>query len=212
MHSLIKTVSKITRKYIRKITNNYYKKKYSTRYTGNGYSLVTSNCIGGIINNRLGQPQNSPTFNLWFEQSDFIKFVINLEYYLNQDLVFIDSKEHSYPVAKLDDIQVNFQHYHSVEEARDGWERRKKRIKWDSIYIIMYEDDVTREELMLLENVSCKKLIVLTSSKNNLDLPYLKYIEKDKHGRDNDFVFLDSDFLGRLTFEKQWDYVEWLNN
>ena len=189
----------------------YYTKKYSKKFSGGGYTLITSNWIGGIINKRVGQPQNSPTFNLWILQSDFIKFVLNLQYYLKQELEFIDS-EYNYPVAKLGDIKINFAHYYSELEAEEAWERRKERIIGDNIYIIMYEDEVTREQLLELQKVKCKKLIVLTDSKENLDIPYLKYIKKDLHDRENDYVFLDTDFWGRMTFEKQWDYVAWLNS
>ena len=211
MGELVRNFSKISRRIIKKITMNHYTKINMKRFKPENYSLITSNCIGGIINNRLGQPQNSPTFNLWIPQANFIKFVKNLHYYMEQELSFVESPYH-YPAAMLDDIPIYFTHYSSEDEARSGWERRKKRIVWDNIYIIMYEDEVTREDLLQLYDVECKKLIVLTGSKENLDLPFMKYIEKDKHGRENDYVFLDSDFTGKMTFEKQWDYVGWLNN
>ena len=74
----------------------------------------------------------------------------------------------------------------------------------------MYEDEVTRDQLLKLKDYSMyKKIKVLTCKKDNLDLPFMQYIEKDTHNRENDYVFLDSDFLGRMTFEKQWDYVSW---
>ena len=129
---------------------------------------------------------------------------------MEQKLVFVDSP-FNYPAALLDDVHINFTHYKTKEDAREGWEKRKPRIKWDKNYIILYEDEVTREQLLQLKDVECKKLIVLTGFKDNLDLPFMKYIKKDIHGRENDYVFLDTDFLGRITFEKQWDYVSWLN-
>lgn len=57
MSNLARNISKGSRRLIKKYTKNYYTKKYSKKYNGEGYSLITSNCIGGIINNRLGQPQ-----------------------------------------------------------------------------------------------------------------------------------------------------------
>lgn len=203
-------LSKIIRKVIRKVTKSFYQKKYRKKFRGRAYSIISSNCIGGVINNRVGQPQNSPTVNLWIPYTEFIKFIHNLHYYINKNLVFIKTK-YEYPVAVIDDVHIHFLHYSTKEQAEECWEKRKKRIIWDNIYIILYEDNLTRTQLLQLSNVECKKLIVLTSSKKNLDLPFIKYIEKDKHGRENDFVFLDTDFLGRMTFEKQWDFVAWLN-
>lgn len=212
MNKLIKTISKLIRRNIKKITKNHYRKKYSKKLTNNNYTIFSSNCIGGIINNRVGHTQNSPTFNLWFLQAEFIDFLEKPKYWLDQELEFIES-EYSYPVAKLGGvIHVFFTHYRSENEAREGWEKRKARIDWNNIYVIMYEDEVTREQLLRLLDYSIyKKIKVLTSSKDNLDLPFMQYIEKDNHNRENDYVFLDSDFKGKMTFEKQWDYVSWLN-
>lgn len=210
MNSFVRRISSVTRTVIKKRTKNYYRRYYSKKYHGGEYTLLSSNCIGGIINNRVGQPQNSPTFNLWISQSEFITFVLDLRHYLQQDLRFIDTT-FNYPVAMLDDIHIYFSHYQSCKQAKEEWDKRKKRIIWDNIYIILYEDKVTREELLQLSRVECKKLIVLTEHKDNLDLPFMYYIERDKHGREDNNVFLDTDFLGRRTFEKQWDFVEWLN-
>lgn len=210
MKSVSANLSKIIRKVMKRITKGFYQKWYRKKFKGDAYSIICSNCIGGIINNRVGQPQNSPTFNLWIPQAEFIKFVQNIHYYMEQNLVFVETSFH-YPVAMLDDIHVYFLHYATEKQAKDGWEKRKKRIVWDNLFVIMYEDKVTREQLLQLNSVQCKKLIVLTGKKDNLDLPFMKYIEKDRHGRENDYVFLDTDFFGRMTFEKQWDFVSWLN-
>lgn len=210
MKFLLANLSKIIRKVIRKVTKSFYQKKYRKKFRGRAYSIISSNCIGGVINNRVGQPQNSPTVNLWIPHTEFIKFIQNLRYYIDQNLVFIKTK-YEYPVAVIDDVHIHFLHYSTKELAETCWEKRKKRIIWDNLYIILYEDNLTREQLLQLKNVECKKLIVLTGSKKNLDLPFVKYIERDKHGRENDFVFLDTDFGGKMTFEKQWDFVTWLN-
>lgn len=208
--NIIKIPSKLIRRYISKATRKHYQKQYKARLKKTDYTIFASNCIGGIITNRLGQPFNSPTVNLWILQKEFIRFLQNPRYYLEQDLHFIES-EYKYPVAELGDIKVNFTHYHSAEEAEEAWKRRIDRIHWDNIYAVLYEDEVTREDLLLLKDLDYKGLVVLTNSKENLDLPFMQYIEKDTHGRENDYVYLDTDFTGKMTFEKQWDFVSWIN-
>lgn len=87
---------------------------------------------------------------------------MNPKEYLNKELVFVDS-EYPHPVAMLGDIRIHFNHSRDEEEARNDWERRKKRIEWDNLYIIMYDrDNLSRKQILSLKQVKCKRLIVLS--------------------------------------------------
>lgn len=175
------------------------------------FSILCSNCIGGIIYHRLGLQFNSPTVNLWIRQYDFIKLIMNPTEYLNKELVFVDS-EYPHPVAMLGDIRIHFNHSRDEEEARNDWERRKKRIEWDNLYIIMYDrDNLSREQILSLKQVKCKRLIVLSERNIYSYIDYVYHIDRPNKGRDSEHVFLDTDFFGLRTFEKQWDFVKWLN-
>ena len=56
------------------------------------FSLITPNCIGGIIYHRLGVEFKSPTINLLFpDKKQYLRFVLNLPQYLSKDLKFIDN-------------------------------------------------------------------------------------------------------------------------
>lgn len=44
-------------------------------------SIISTNCIGGVLSHDLGLQFKSPTVNLFFRAEDFIKFCENLEYY-----------------------------------------------------------------------------------------------------------------------------------
>jgi uncharacterized protein (DUF1919 family) len=152
----------------------------------------------------------SPTINLWISQKDFIKFVLDLKGYLAEELVFIES-QYDYPVALLRDIKVYFAHYKTVEDAQSAWNRRKVRVNFDNLYIIMYDrDGITREDLLKIRDLPCKSRIVL--SEHIRDYEGVDYIKTIKAGRGtfgNQFV--DADGLGIYTFEKQFDYTSWLN-
>ena len=53
-----------------------------------------------------------------------------------------------FPVAKLDDIEIYFMHYTSVEEARQKWERRKQRMnRSNMIYKLSQREFCTREDV-----------------------------------------------------------------
>ena len=176
------------------------------------FSILCSNCIGGIIYNRLGLKFESPTINLWIPYKDFYRLCERPKYYFDKRLLFIDDNSVDYPVAMLDDIRINFNHSKTREEAANDWNRRKERLDINNLYIITYERmDITREDLIKLSKVKCKKLIVLTEKRDNIDLPFMKYIKRDAKGRPDAQVFLDKNIFGIRTFERKWDFVKWLN-
>lgn len=108
------------------------------------FTIISNNCWGGFIYQKYGLKYQSPTIGLFFVGNDYIKFCGNLQYYINQPLKFIpfeSSKnyelikktETTYPVGKLDDIEIYFMHYDSEEEALVKWKRRAKRINPNKI-------------------------------------------------------------------------------
>ena len=46
-----------------------------------------------------------------------------------------------YPIGSLGDIKIYFMHYSSCTEAKETWEKRKARIKWDRIFVIATDKD-----------------------------------------------------------------------
>lgn len=182
-------------------------KDVRNRIKNDNFSIICSNCIGGVIYHRLGKRFLSPTVNLWFDQNDFFKFVSDLKGYLQKDLEF--ENETPYPIAKLGDITIHFNHYHSEDEARACWIRRKERINFNNLYIIMYDrDGITESDIRKLENIPCRSKIVL-SDKIHAEIPYVKTLVPSNNP--NGCQFMDTDDYGLYTFEKQFDFVEWLN-
>ncbi|EKH1709658.1 DUF1919 domain-containing protein [Campylobacter lari] len=115
-------------------------------------SIFSNNCIAGFLYNDYNIKFYSPTINLQFTPMDFIKFCSNIDFYLsikleeNQDMQIAEEQfalisnvkiNKQFPVGKLGDILVFFQHYRSFKEAADKWEDRKKRVTRNNIYIIL---------------------------------------------------------------------------
>lgn len=134
------------------------------------FTIISNNCWGGIISEKYGLKKNSPTCGLLIEGEDYIKFCRKLKYYTAQQLVFIPFQEGKYsylysglsfPVAKLDDIEIYFMHYSSESEAAEKWYRRCKRINWNNIVYKLSERESFDKELMIefmslpLENKIC---------------------------------------------------------
>lgn len=143
-------------------------------------------------------------------QRDFIKFVSNLREYIDKELVFVND-EYDYPVAILNDIKIYFNHFKTEQDARENWGRRKIRINYDNIYIIMYDvENLTENDLLQLKNVRCQNMVVLSSNERS-NLEFVKKITPNLD-RVNGAQFLDKDKYGMRTYEKQWNFVEWLNS
>lgn len=71
-------------------------------------TLLCPNCIGGILFHDLGLKFQSPTVNIMMTQTDFVRFVLNLDYYLSQELSFFKKTGYNCPCAHLADITVHF--------------------------------------------------------------------------------------------------------
>lgn len=196
--------------FFRKNYEKMWQNSWRKRLTNDNFSILCPNCIGGLIYHRLGKPFLSPTINLWMNQRDFLKFILNLKSYLKLELYFINSK-FDYPVATLGDITLHFNHYHNADEAASCWERRKKRIHYDNLFIIMYDKDgLSKEDIRSIENIKCRGRIVI-SNQEYPDLDYVKTIPVNMNDPKKRYRLDMNKWTGKRRFEQKIDIVRWLN-
>lgn len=75
---------------VKRIIRPRYIKRIRDEYKLEGSpSIIASNCIAGEMYNDLGLKFTSPTINLFFREKDFLKFVLDLKYYISQKLIFV---------------------------------------------------------------------------------------------------------------------------
>ncbi len=180
----------------------------------NNFTIVSNNCWGAHVYRYFNMPYDSPTIGLYFYAEDYVKFVYNFRYYIDQDLQFVsykDSKhktelerknETNVPIGVLGDIEIVFLHYKSVEEAREKWNRRKERIHWDNLFFKMSEQNLCNIELLRrFDALSVEKKIVFVSTDYSLE---------------SQVIF--DDYLGNgevsndtLNFRKYINIIKWLN-
>lgn len=127
---------KQARNRVRDITINYNNRR---KLTNHDFTLIASDCTGGMIYHDLNQKFLSPTINMYFDAKDYIKFIKNAQDYLDVPMVELqeESKAEGYPVVLLKDIKLHLVHYISVEEAQEKWNQRKRRINWDNCFYVM---------------------------------------------------------------------------
>ena len=191
-----------------KLVNIIYERYMRIRLQNKDFTILCSNCMGGIIYHRLGLQFRSPTVNLWMRQRDFLKLAMKPREYMDEKLVFIES-EYSYPVAQLGDIKIYFNHSKDEETARKDWERRKKRINYDNLFLIMFDrENLSDKEILILEDAPCKGKIVLSPMERK-EIPFVKTIVPKNRPMGKQYH--DKDWFGLRTFEKHFDFVRWLN-
>lgn len=181
------------------------------------FTIISANCIGGVIYHDLGLRFDSPTINLWFMAQDFLRFIKNLRYYLSLDNLMEDveeTKKNNYPVGTLGKgkkrIKIYFMHYPDFKTAREKWNLRKQRIHYDNLYIIMTDRDGADEKLIKdFDSLKFPHKVMLTGR----DYPQYKstyYIHDcEENGHLGAWYQSDNMFSPR-RFE-QFNYVDFFN-
>jgi uncharacterized protein (DUF1919 family) len=116
-------------------------KVYSHRklFRDGSLTVISQNCIGGVFSHDMHLPFQSPTVNLCIPAADYVKFVNNLEHYLQMEPELHWGEE--YPVGRLDDVEILFVHYDTCLEASEAWERRKKRVNLQNVLVLSTDRD-----------------------------------------------------------------------
>ena len=137
-------------------------------------SIICRHCWGGLLYHTLGLQFRSPFINMFIMEADFNKLAKNFNHYMQQELVFLKEGHdpilnHNYPIVKLDDITIYFNHYTSFEEAKTKWEERKKRINYDNLFF----ETTTEEKNLALEFNSLQLPRKICFTRFNIDSPYI---------------------------------------
>lgn len=201
--------------YISVFYNKYYpftvynRFRAKRRIKNKDFSLFCGDCMGGIIYHQLGLPFLSPTINTRIFQKDLCRMLLNLKEYMTYDIEKVPDIE-GFPSGRLKDMILTFTHFPSFEEGVKAWYRRRQKINYENLWIIVTDyDGVTEEDIASLQNVRCRGLVVFTSKK--LDYPYCFYM-KQFEGQEHIGDLLHKTLWGKRYFEKYFDYVAWLNS
>ena len=109
-------------------------------------TIFAPNCWGGITYHHLGLEFRSPLINMHMPHDEYLRFLSDPKYYMSQELtlreMYIDDTlPKPFPVAMLGDVSLWMNHYDDFEEAKAIWERRKARINWDNLFVMLFDED-----------------------------------------------------------------------
>lgn len=202
---MITLVKKAINRFLRKLINQQNR----ARLTNHGMTVISSNCNGAFILHDLGEKFHSPFVNLYLLPDDFIKYLQNIEHYMQAELRF-ETSDKAYPVGKLDDLTIHFMHYHSEEEAKAKWTERTARMNLDNLFILMTDrDGCTRKNLEDLDRLPFANKVIFTHKAypEFASACYIKGFEQQGQVGD---LFEFSGWNGRKYYD-ELDYVNWFN-
>lgn len=196
----------------RKILRYPISRRNCLRLIRKDFTIISSNCVGGVIYHDLNLQFQSPTINLWFLPEDYFKFVENLDKYFSMELTEKRQTEYDYPIGILGDLEVYFMHYKSFEDAKEKWERRIERINKSNIFIMMTESPNFPEAYyQRFEDLPYAHKVLFTANIHK-DYPStfcLSAANKLERGL-TDILQFKSRFSGKRWLD-EFDYVSFLN-
>lgn len=174
-------------------------------------TIIASNCNGEFLYYDMKLKFLSPTINLSFDMNDYVKMLENLRWYMEQPILPYDDDRFEFPTGKLADIEIRFNHYKTFQEAIAKWEERKKRIKWDNLFILGIDGDgCTYETMQRFDNLPYKNKVIFTH-KPYPEIKSAYYIP----GFENEdgvgvLIYFKKQFLVRRYLD-DFDYIAFLN-
>ena len=146
-------------------------------------SIFSQNCFGGFLSNTLGLRFLSPFVNLACSSDDFIKILKQPRSYMEEEIIYKKlgwdpNLQDYYPAGSLGDTEIHFIHYPDFDEAVRKWNKRKLRINWHNLFVMMCTEDP--EILKKFDELPYEKKVCFVPFKSNLDSAF--YINLKKCG------------------------------
>ena len=134
-----------------------------------------------------------------------MKFLHKPHDYIKETLVYQTQKinkidAHKFPIVKCGDILLKMMHYRTFDESVDAWERRKKLINWDNIFVITVTE--SEEVLQEFDALPYSKKACFVPFKSDLDSAW--YINPDIDKDTPKFATIFLDFSRGKYFYYDW--------
>lgn len=188
--------------------------KQRERLNNKDFTLFSNNCLAGFIYHDLGLRFDSPTINTRIERKYFYYFALNPKAYLDSEVIedYETEEKLKIPVGiikpeGLPYIRVRFEHYASFEEAKEAWDRRKKRVNYDNMFFIMEVWNTHGKYIKEIDRLNIKKLIITYEKIPEVEN---QYVMKFDRNMDN-LIYTINEDTGKRNLD-ELDYISFLNN
>lgn len=151
----------------------------------------------------------------FFEADDYIKFLSNPQLYLDGKIEQVFSDECSYPLIRIEDIKIHAVHYKTVDEFKEKWVSRGKRINFDNLFVLMTErDGCTTEHIKAFDQLPYRNKVIFVHK----PMPEIKsacyILTTELDGKDGQWIQPLTSYVHRFTSKRYidlFDYVEFFN-
>ncbi len=189
----------------------------------NPVSILSDDCWGGYVYHKLHLPFSSPCINISWDKEDYIRFVQNPLYYFDLPLEMEregDIRKNLYPIGRLgeDDkkVTMNFVHAVTFQQAKVMWNRRKKRVNRERIFIKFAFPAYIENSSWLLEQfnkITFPKIAFFSGETNIKDVIYSPRFEWFVNQSERAETLIFSDYVRNLDYLfKDIDILKLLNN
>jgi uncharacterized protein (DUF1919 family) len=176
-------------------------------------TIFCMNCWGAATYSQLGLEFASPFITTSVSDNDFLRFLHRPKWYMEQSLklsrmAYNENINIEFPICMWGNIELCFSHYTSYESAVADWEKRKKRINWNNIFVTMYtENQEIAEEF---DKLDYEKKVCFTTFKSHLkSVCTLEFAKKNEMKDKLLWQIVNSMASGALPY---YDSVELLLN
>lgn len=183
------------------------KKKKSLQNTD--FTLLCNNCTGGVLLHDFGVKFNTPTINVSIRPDSFLRFCKNLPYYLSLEVEEAKT-EYSYPVGRLDDVEIHFMHASDFAAGKAEWDKRKGRVNLKNLFVVLvaYEDQMTYEEMCDAAQIPYRKILFVNQP--HPELPYAHYLPGFEEKAGLGHIWQPKGLSGRKYYD-EFDFAAWFN-
>lgn len=192
-------------------------------------TILSDDCWGGYVYHELFLRFTSPLINVFWLKDSFCRFIQDPLYYFANTLeCYIEGnlRENVYPVGQIGEkdkrIRLEFVHSPNFKEAEALWEKRKKRINKERIFVklgIDATEENKEEYLNIFEQIPFPKICFYSGEGEPQlrDIVYLKRFEWScyqgrrmdsvkytDYVRNMDYLYKDIDLISLLNGEKNY--------
>lgn len=187
------------------------------KVTNKDVSIISNNCIGGILYHDLGTRFNSPTINTLIYGDEFVYFASNLKYYLSVNLTLSSNNDYPIGILKSDklnlpDIHIHFLHDKDFSIAKQNWDKRKQRVNYNNIVVIYEHFNKNDAEILNKFNNFVPYKKVAFTHKKFKNVPCTFYISKCKKEKSfGTITKFKNKFSGKRNIYK-FNVAKFINN